>query len=137
MVGRGGDEGPHGAISGRCRPGRDGGTCRRDGWARRAGRRKGGLPVMNEQIWWYTARASGIVALAILTASIVWGLLYSNRVLNGRPTAKWLLDLHRFLGGLAVTFTAVHLAGLVADSYVEFGWSELFIPMASAWKTGT
>jgi len=91
---------------------------------------------MNEQIWWYTARASGIVALAILTASIVWGLLYSNRILNGRPTAKWLLDLHRFLGGLAVTFTAVHLAGLVADSYVEFGWSELFVPMASAWKPG-
>jgi len=91
---------------------------------------------MNRQIWWYTARASGIVALAILTASVIWGLLYSTRILNGRPTAKWLLDLHRFLGGLAVGFTAVHLVGLAADSYVHFGWSELFVPMASAWQPG-
>jgi sulfoxide reductase heme-binding subunit YedZ len=91
---------------------------------------------MNQQVWWFTARASGIIALVILTASVVWGLLYSTRILNGRPTPKWLLDLHRFLGGLAVIFTVVHLAGLVADSYVQFGWSELFVPLASAWKPG-
>ncbi|HEX9978556.1 MAG TPA: ferric reductase-like transmembrane domain-containing protein [Acidimicrobiia bacterium] len=91
---------------------------------------------MNQQIWWYVARSSGIIALAILTASVVWGLLYSTRILNGRPTPKWLLDLHRFLGGLSVTFTAVHLTGLVADSYAHFGLSELFVPMASAWKPG-
>ena len=91
---------------------------------------------MNEQIWWYVARSSGIIALVILTASVVWGLLYSTRILNGRPTPKWLLDLHRFLGGLAVTFTVVHLAGLVADSYAHFGMSELFVPLASEWKPG-
>ena len=91
---------------------------------------------MNQQIWWYTARSSGIIALAILTASVLWGLLYSTRILNGRPSPKWLLDLHRFLGGLAVTFTAVHLVGLVADSYVHFAWSELFVPMASTWQPG-
>jgi DMSO/TMAO reductase YedYZ heme-binding membrane subunit len=28
------------------------------------------------------------------------------------------------------------LIGLWADSYVEFGWSELFVPMASEWKPG-
>jgi len=76
------------------------------------------------------------VALVILTASVVWGLLYSTRILNGRPTPKWLLDLHRFLGGLAVTFTVVHLAGLVADNYVHFGLAQLFVPLASEWKPG-
>jgi sulfoxide reductase heme-binding subunit YedZ len=91
---------------------------------------------MNEQLWWYVARSSGIVALVILTASVIWGLLYSTRILNGRPTPKWLLDLHRFLGGLAVTFTVVHLVGLVADNYVHFGLAQLFVPLASEWKPG-
>ena len=89
---------------------------------------------MNEQIYWYTARSSGIVALVLVTVSVVWGLLFSTRLLQGRPSPKWLLALHRHLGGLAVTFTAVHIAALVADSYVEFGPSEILVPLASEWQ---
>ncbi len=47
---------------------------------------------------------------------------------------KQLLELHRYLRGLSVTFTAVHLAGLVADSYVHFGWVEILVPWASEWQ---
>jgi DMSO/TMAO reductase YedYZ heme-binding membrane subunit len=54
---------------------------------------------------------------------------------RNRPRPAWTLDLHRFLGGLAVAFTGVHLAGLVADSYVTFGAAELFVPFASEWKS--
>jgi predicted ferric reductase len=89
---------------------------------------------MNEQIWWYTARSSGIVALVLVTMAVVWGLLFSTRLLQGRPSPKWLLALHRHLGGLSVIFTAVHVAALVADSYIEFGPSEILVPLASTWK---
>ena len=57
---------------------------------------------MNPQLAWYVARAAGIVAWALVSGAVVWGLLLSTRVLRGRPTPRWLLDLHRFLGGLAV-----------------------------------
>ena len=89
---------------------------------------------MNEQIYWYTARSSGIVALVLVTMSVMWGLLFSTRLLQGRPSPKWLLALHRYLGGLAVVFTAVHIAALVADGYVEFGPSEILVPFASEWR---
>ncbi len=96
---------------------------------------------MNSQVWWFVARSSGIVGWALLTASVVWGLLLSTKVSSTRIAASklrpaWLLDLHRHLGGLAVIFTLVHLAGLVADSYVTFGWAEILLPMASEWKPG-
>jgi DMSO/TMAO reductase YedYZ heme-binding membrane subunit len=91
---------------------------------------------VNEQLWWFVARASGIVALVILSLAIVWGLLYSTRLLGGKPTPKWLLDLHRFLGGLAVVFTVVHLGALVADDFVHFGVSEILLPFASEWQPG-
>ncbi|MBN2622647.1 MAG: ferric reductase-like transmembrane domain-containing protein [Acidimicrobiales bacterium] len=91
---------------------------------------------MNPQLAWYIARATGIVAWALLAASVIWGLLLSTRLARGRPTPAWLLDLHRFLGGAAVLFTAVHLVGLVADTYVHFGLADLFVPYASAWKPG-
>ncbi|MCZ7536759.1 MAG: ferric reductase-like transmembrane domain-containing protein [Acidimicrobiia bacterium] len=91
---------------------------------------------MNEQIWWYTARAGGIVAWVLLALSVAWGLLLSTRLVSRRGAPAWLLDLHRFLGALALVFTLVHIAGLVADSYVQFGWSEVLVPMASEWKPG-
>lgn len=96
---------------------------------------------MNSQVWWFVARSSGIVAWALLTTAVCWGLLLSTRVTRERVAARrlspaWLLDLHRHLGGLAVLFTAVHLVGLVADDYVTFGWVEVLIPMASEWRPG-
>lgn len=89
---------------------------------------------MNEKLWWYVARSTGIVAWALVAAAVIWGLLLTTRLLGGRSAPKWLLDLHRFLGGLAVVFTALHLAGLVADSYTHFGPVDLLVPLASAWK---
>ena len=91
---------------------------------------------MNEQLWWHMARASGLVAWALCTASVVWGRLRSTTLRGRRPAPSWLLDLHRFLGGLATVFVGVHVVALVADSYVSFGPAELLIPMASAWKPG-
>ncbi len=89
---------------------------------------------MSEQIWWYTARASGIVALGLAALAVLWGLLFSTRLLQGKPSPQWLLDLHRFLGGLAVAFTAVHLTALMADSYVNFTLLDFLIPFASDWQ---
>jgi len=88
------------------------------------------------QLWWHLSRATGIVAWGLATAAVLWGLALSTRALGSRPRAPWLLDLHRFLGGAAVVFVALHLVGLWADSYVSFGPRELFVPMASAWKPG-
>jgi len=89
---------------------------------------------MSNQICWFVARASGIVAWALLVASVVWGLFLAGRVARRFPPPSWTLDLHRFLGGLAVSFVAVHLVALVADNYVYFSWSELFVPLASRWR---
>ena len=91
---------------------------------------------MSEQIWWYVARSSGMVAWALLTLSVCWGLFVSTKAVAKASTPAWLLDFHRFVGGMAVTFTAVHLVGLWADSYVTFGWRELFVPMATSWHPG-
>ncbi len=88
---------------------------------------------MSSQLWWYTARAGGIVAWALLAASVVWGLLLSTRLRPGGVRPAWTLDLHRFLGGLAVIFVGVHVAGIVADSYVHFGLADLLVPFEASW----
>ena len=83
---------------------------------------------------WYIARSSGLVAWILLAAAMLWGLLLATRVFGRNPGPKWLTDLHRFLGALAVVFTTIHIGALVADNYVQFGIKEVLVPMASPWK---
>jgi len=91
---------------------------------------------VNPQVWWYVARASGITAWLLLTASVIWGVLLSTDAFPTRRRPAWLLDLHRWLGGLTVAFVAAHLAALVADSYTHFDLAALTIPYASQWRPG-
>jgi len=89
---------------------------------------------MTDQLWWYTARSGGFVAWGLLTASVLWGLSISTKALGKRARPNWMLDLHRFLGGFAVIFTAIHVLAIMADSYVHFGLSDVLVPFASAWN---
>jgi len=92
--------------------------------------------VLDEKLAWYISRASGLLAWTLCGLSIVWGLALSTKLIRRRGLPAWLMDLHSFLGGLAVVFTGVHLAALVADNYTVFGWRELFVPMASEFRPG-
>ncbi|HUP74836.1 MAG TPA: ferric reductase-like transmembrane domain-containing protein [Acidimicrobiales bacterium] len=88
------------------------------------------------QTWWHLARTAGLVAWALICASVIWGLLLSTRVLGRRPTRPWLLAMHRYLSALAIGATAVHVVALLADSYIQFRIVDVLVPMASPWRPG-
>ncbi|HET9730010.1 MAG TPA: ferric reductase-like transmembrane domain-containing protein [Acidimicrobiia bacterium] len=94
------------------------------------------LAELNPKLSWYASRASGLVAWALVTASIIWGLTLSTKLIRRRGVPAWLLDLHKFLGTLSLVMVGVHLLALWADNFVYFGPRELFVPMASAWRPG-
>lgn len=91
---------------------------------------------MNSQIWWYAARSGGILAWALLAASVLWGLLLTTRVAGRLTRPAWLLDLHRFLGGAALIFTVIHVVAILGDSYVHFGIAEVLVPLTGTWHPG-
>ena len=91
---------------------------------------------MKSQLWWYTARSGGIVAWVLSAVSVVWGLLLSSPTMTRRVPRPTLLDLHRFLGALAVVFTGVHLAGLLIDQNAQVGLVDVVVPFASTWRPG-
>src|SRR5437764_4266652 len=88
---------------------------------------------MTSQITWYAARASGIVAWALAAASVIWGLALSTRALGRSPRPAWLFDLHRFLGGIALVFTAVHVGAILLDTYVHFSIVNVLVPFTGTW----
>jgi len=67
---------------------------------------------------WYTARAGGLLAFALLTASVVLGLTLSGRARLSRWPRFAVEDVHRFTGLLAGTFVGIHVLELLLDTYV-------------------
>lgn len=88
---------------------------------------------MSTHPWWYVARSTGVVAWILLAATTAGGATFSNRRARSAPKT---LNLHRFLGGLAVLFVAAHIAALLADRFTNYGPSEILLPLASVWRPG-
>jgi predicted ferric reductase len=84
--------------------------------------------------FWYASRATGIVALLLLTAVLVLGILVNRQGrLPGLPRFA-VTDLHRNLSLLSVAFIAVHILTAVADTYVHIPLLSAVIPFASGYE---
>jgi methionine sulfoxide reductase heme-binding subunit len=83
---------------------------------------------------WYASRATGVVALILLTAVMVLGILVNRRGrLPGLPRFA-TTSLHRSVSLLAVVFVAVHVLTAVADPYVSIRLAAAVIPFVSSYE---
>ncbi len=84
--------------------------------------------------FWYASRATGVVALLLLTAVLVLGILVNRQGrLPGLPRFA-VTSLHRNFSLLAVAFIAIHVVTAVLDTYVSIPVSAGVIPFASGYE---
>ena len=84
--------------------------------------------------FWYASRATGIVALLLLTAVLVLGILVNRQGrLPGLPKFA-VTSLHRNLSLLSVAFIAVHVLAAVLDTFVSIPLAAGIIPFASGYE---
>ncbi len=84
--------------------------------------------------FWLLARATGLTAYALLTASVLAGLTVKSRPLGARLKAAAVTDLHKFLSLLALGAIAVHGVTLALDSTVRISVAALFVPGLSPYR---
>ncbi len=83
---------------------------------------------------WYASRATGVVALLLMTAVVLLGLLVTRQGrLPGLPRFA-TAGLHRNLSLVSVAFVVVHVLTAVADSYVHIPLTAAVIPLASPYE---
>jgi predicted ferric reductase len=83
---------------------------------------------------WYASRATGVVALLLMTAVVLLGLLVSRQGrLPGLPRFA-VTGLHRNMSLVAVVFVILHVLTAVADSYVNIPLTAAVIPLASSYE---
>jgi methionine sulfoxide reductase heme-binding subunit len=83
---------------------------------------------------WYASRATGVVALLLLTAVALLGLMVSRQArLAGLPRFA-VTGLHRNLSLLAIAFLLAHVLTAVADRYVTIPLDSAVIPFTSGYE---
>ena len=84
---------------------------------------------------WYATRATGLVTLLLLTASVLLGLLTSGRFGGTRWPRFLTVGLHRNLSLLVLVFLALHVGTTVIDTFVSIPLTAAFVPFTSSYKT--
>ncbi len=90
--------------------------------------------INSSTVLWYASRATGVVALLLLTAVMLLGLLVSrDKRLPGLPRFA-VSGLHRNVSLLATAFVAFHVLAAVADGYVRIPLTAAVVPLASSYE---
>jgi DMSO/TMAO reductase YedYZ heme-binding membrane subunit len=83
---------------------------------------------------WYLTRSTGLVALVLLSGTVVLGTVSSV----GWTTARWprflSQSLHRNLSVFCLALVGIHVVSTVGDGYVPIGLADAVIPFRSPYR---
>jgi predicted ferric reductase len=84
--------------------------------------------------YWYLTRATGTVALLLLTAAVVLGVVDVRRW-SAPAWPRFVIDsLHRNVSLLAMVFLVLHVITSVLDGFAPIALSDAIIPFAGAYR---
>jgi sulfoxide reductase heme-binding subunit YedZ len=84
--------------------------------------------------YWYLTRSSGAVALILITAALVIGIMLVGRVRSERWPRFAVDGIHRTVSMLAIVFLVIHILTAVLDSFAPISLLDAVIPFAGAYR---
>lgn len=85
------------------------------------------------QALWFLSRATGLVTLLLLTATVVLGAGHAARSSSERWPRFAVAAVHRNLSLLALSFLAVHVSTAIIDPYAGLRWVDAVVPFVSGY----
>jgi DMSO/TMAO reductase YedYZ heme-binding membrane subunit len=83
---------------------------------------------------WYATRASGLMALVLLTLTMVLGITTSTRARARNWPGFAQQEMHRRISILSVVFLGIHVLTSVMDTFVNISWAAIVIPFTSKYS---
>lgn len=83
---------------------------------------------------WEIARAGGMLAYVLASASVVIGMLVSLKLRSPNWPRFLTTELHRYVSVLTLVFTVVHGLAVWLDPFTDFAPAEVLVPIASHYR---
>jgi len=85
-------------------------------------------------VWWLVSRASGILALGLISLSVLIGLTMATKILRRPGMGRKLVRLHEHVALVGMVAIAVHGLALLGDPWLRPGLGGLTIPFAMSYR---
>lgn len=85
-------------------------------------------------LWWLVGRASGIVALGLITLTVLLGLTMSTRLLRRPGIGRKLVGLHEHLALVGLGAISLHGLAILADPWLRPGLSGVMVPFTIVYR---
>ncbi len=89
---------------------------------------------MSSTYLWYATRSTGLMALILLTLTMVMGIATTTRLSSRKWPGFAQQELHRRISMMSVVFLGVHVLTSVMDTYVHIGWIAVVVPFTSGYS---
>jgi sulfoxide reductase heme-binding subunit YedZ len=86
-------------------------------------------------IWWLASRASGVVALLLVTISVGIGLTMSAKLLRKRGLGPQLTAVHEQTALAGLIAIAIHAVTLLGDPWLHPSVAGISVPFAMSYRT--
>ena len=93
-------------------------------------------PQPTDHLWWLAGRASGIVALILISASVLLGLGMASKLFRKPGLPRKLNALHEQLAVAGLIAIGVHGVTLLGDSFLHPGIAGITVPFAIDYRPG-
>jgi DMSO/TMAO reductase YedYZ heme-binding membrane subunit len=87
-----------------------------------------------ERLPWYVTRVSALLSYLALSASTIYGLLLSTKLLDRIAHRPISFTLHQDLAGIGVALALVHAAILMIDRSMPYSPLEVLMPFAGPYR---
>ena len=92
------------------------------------------LAAVGPSLYWYLTRGSGVVALVLLTISVVIGIAGAMR-LSAPAWPRFAIEtVHRDVSLLVIVFLVIHIITSVLDSFAPISLTAAVIPFISSYR---
>ncbi len=85
-------------------------------------------------IWWLVSRASGILALGLMSLSVLIGLTMATKILRRPGMGRKLVRLHEHVALVGLVAIAVHGLALLGDPWLHPGVKGLTVPFSMSYR---
>ena len=90
---------------------------------------------LGQHVWWLASRASGVVALGLVTISVVLGLMMAGKLSRRPGVGRTLSAIHEQTAVTGLVAIAAHGLTLLGDPWLNPGPAGISIPFVMAYKT--
>ena len=85
-----------------------------------------------QHMWWLASRSMGVVAMALVSMSLAFGLAMSGKLVRGPGVAGRMRAVHEALALSGLLAIVLHGLLLLPDTYLRPGLAGIAIPFVAA-----